>query len=212
MIKIGLTGGIAAGKSTVCELFSQLDIPIIDADIIARQLVEPGQIALSEIIATFGIEILNKEGSLDRAKLRQLIFSDPSAKQQLEQILHPKIRSELKRQSDRVKADYCILAIPLLIETHWQNSVDRILVVDIDQQAQIERLCSRDQIAISEAEKIIKSQSSADQRLSYADDVIENNLSADFLKEQVLSLDSKYRLMANKQSTTCQSLNSQRQY
>jgi len=213
MIKIGLTGGISSGKSTVCSLFAQLNVPIIDADIIARQLVEPGQEALTDIAAAFGKEILNSEdGTLNRGKLRQLIFTDSTAKQRLENILHPKIRHQLEIQSNSVNADYCILAIPLLVETQWQNSVDRIVVIDINEQLQIERLCLRDQITPAEAENIINSQASREQRLAFADDIVRNDLSTDFLKEQVVKLDAKYRLIANKHATTCQHLHSQRQY
>lgn len=197
MLKIGLTGGIAAGKSTVCSLFSNYNIPIIDADIIARELVEPGQSSLVEIVDTFGSTILKKDGYLDRTALRKIIYADTAAKLQLEKILHPKIRQQLHQQSNAVQTDYCIIAIPLLIESHWQNSVDRILVIDIGREQQIDRLCLRDKLNRSEAEKIITSQCNRELRLADADDIITNNLTAYFLCEEVKKLDEKYRLLAS---------------
>ncbi|MBL4638741.1 MAG: dephospho-CoA kinase [Proteobacteria bacterium] len=132
MLKIGLTGGIASGKSTVCQLFSALGIEIIDADIIARQLVEPAQPCLKKIIQTFGNHVLLENGELDRAQLRQLIFADEKAKQELENILHPNIRQQLIKLSDDVSSPYCILSIPLLVETDMTALVDRILVINIE--------------------------------------------------------------------------------
>lgn len=211
MLKIGLTGGIAAGKSTVCSLFANYNVPIIDADIIARELVEPGQAAIVEIVDTFGSTILKKDGCLDRTALRNIIYSDPAAKLQLEHILHPKIRQQLHQQSNAIQADYCIVAIPLLIESHWQDSVDRVLVIDIDREQQIDRLCLRDKLSRNDAEKIISSQCDREQRLAYADDIIPNNLTAHFLNEEVKKLDEKYRLLAGQASTACQYDNSQRQ-
>lgn len=211
MLKVGLTGGIAAGKSTVCSLFSEYNVPIIDADIIARELVEAGQPALSEIETVFGPSILKKDRSLNRGALGEIIFSNAAAKLQLEKILHPRIHHQLSEQSNAVQADYCILAIPLLIENHWQESVDRILVIDIDLEQQIDRLCLRDTFSRSEAQKRIASQCSRERRLSYADDIISNNLTTHFLNESVQKLDEKYRFLAKHSSTACQHVNSQRQ-
>jgi len=193
MLKIGLTGGIASGKSTICDLFSHHDIFIIDADIIARELVKPGQPALTEIQTSFGSDIIQHDGTLDRKALRALIFSDPKAKQQLELILHPKIKQQLLIQSNDAQGDYCILAIPLLIESNWQNSVDRILVVDIDPELQIKRLCLRDNMTLTQAKQIIDTQSSREKRLRFADDVISNNLTPASLENIVHQLDKKYR-------------------
>ncbi len=211
MLKVGLTGGIAAGKSTVSSLFSNYNVPIIDADIIARELVEPGQSALVEIVDTFGPAILKKDGSLNRIALRNIIYLDTTAKLRLEQILHPKIRQRVHQQSKAMQANYCIIAIPLLIEGHWQDSVDRVLVIDIDREQQIDRLCLRDKLNRSDAEKIISSQCNREQRLTYADDIISNNLTAHFLCEEVKKLDKKYRLLASQASAACQHDNSQRQ-
>jgi len=204
MLKIGLTGGIASGKSTICQLFSHYDVPIIDADIIARQLVEPGQIAFDEIVHTFGPEIVQADGTLNRRSLRKFIFSDAKAKAQLEHILHPKISQQLQQQSDALKSPYCILAIPLLIESKLQDSVDRILVIDLSPVLQLERLCQRDNISLSDAQLIINSQCSREQRLAFADDLISNNHSFTDLKKIIFNLDQKYRKLALSTTSSCQ--------
>ena len=201
MLKIGLTGGIASGKSTICQLFSALDVPIIDADTIARQLVEPDQVAFSEIVACFGSDILLSDGTLNRSSLRQRIFSEPLAKKQLEAILHPKISQQLQLQSDACNSAYCILAIPLLIENRLQQSVDRILVIDISKQQQLKRLCQRDNASPEGAQLIINSQCSREQRLAFANDIIINNGSIDNLNQIVFNLDQKYRKLAYTQAT-----------
>jgi len=201
MLKIGLTGGIASGKSTVCQRFKQLGITIVDADIIARELVEPKQAALTEIIELFGPTLLQTDGCLNRTALRALIFSNPQAKQDLEAILHPRIRQQLQIQSDQAPSDYCILAIPLLIEANFQSAVDRLLLIDIEPEQQLERLCLRDSITENDALKIINSQCSRQQRLDVADDVILNNHASSRLDEFVQGLDQKYRLLAQEKVT-----------
>lgn len=204
MLKIGLTGGIASGKSTVCQLFSNLGIAIIDADIIARELVEPDKPALLEIIETFGKQIIQSDGTLNRTSLRKQIFSTPKKKIQLENILHPKIRQQLNHQSKQIQADYCILAIPLLIESQLTNTVNRILVIDVKEEEQLKRLLHREDINLSDAQKIINSQCSRQQRLAVANDVIINNQSIEELKKGVISLDKKYRSLANSTTSSCQ--------
>jgi len=211
MLKIGLTGGIASGKSTICNLFSYYNVSIIDADIIARELVELGQPALTEIQTSFGPEIIQTDGTLDRKKLRNLIFSDSKAKQQLEEILHPKIKQQLLIQSNHAQGNYCILAIPLLIESNWQQCVDRILVVDIEPKLQIKRLCLRDNMTPIQAKFMIDSQSSRKERLHFADDVISNNLTPTSLLNIVHQLDKKYRQLDKLNATSCQHDDSQRQ-
>jgi len=204
MLKIGLTGGIATGKSTICRLFSKHDVPIIDADIIARQLVEPGQIALHEIVHTFGADIVQKNGRLNRPALRQLIFSNSEAKKQLEAILHPKISQQLQQQSNELSSAYCILAIPLLIESNLQQSVDRILVIDSSIELQLERLCQRDNLSPADAQLMINSQCSREQRLEFADDIITNNHSLNDLEKIIFNLNQKYRKLAHSISLACQ--------
>jgi len=204
MFKIGLTGGIASGKSTACRLFAQHGIPIIDADVIARQLVEPNQEAYNEIVDVFGSKICGPNGELNRTYLRQLIFTDAIAKQQLEMILHPRIRLQLIQQSNTLNTPYCILAIPLLIEAKMAELVDRILVIDIDLSLQITRLCRRDNVTIDNAQSIINSQASRQQRLDCADDVIANNNGFENINKRVDNLHKKYLSLANNSSSSCQ--------
>jgi dephospho-CoA kinase len=204
MLKVGLTGGIASGKSTVSQLFSTLGADIIDADLIAHQLVEPGQDCLEKIIQTFSKKILLNNGELDRQQLRQVIFSDPEAKQQLEAILHPKIRQQLITQSDNSSSPYCILSVPLLIEAKMTSLVNRILVIEIDADEQLKRLCQRDDISNSQAVDIVAAQSSSQQRTSMADDIIINNNSPEELNLEVENLHKKYLDLAKTISTGCQ--------
>ncbi|NQY25671.1 MAG: dephospho-CoA kinase [Piscirickettsiaceae bacterium] len=196
MLKIGLTGGIASGKSTLCTLFSQHNIAIIDADIIAREVVEPNQAAFKEIVQLFGNTIIQNNGTLNRKQIRQLVFSNTEAKQQLEDILHPRIRQQLIQQSDQLDVPYCILAIPLLLEADMSDLVDRILVVDIEIEQQIKRLCQRDNISLQDAQSIIASQSTREQRLAIADDVISNANSIKDLTVLVSELHTKYGALA----------------
>jgi len=211
MLKIGLTGGIASGKSTVCRLFAQLGTPIIDADIIARQLVEPRQEAYNEIIDIFGQDICLPNGELNRQYLRQLIFSDDGAKQQLEMILHPRIRLQLFQQSQALNTQYCILAIPLLVESKMIDLVDRILLIDIDLSLQLMRLCERDNMTVGDAQLIINSQLNRQQRLDCTDDIIFNNKSSESLIKIVDNLHAKYLSLANNSSASCQYIDSQPQ-
>ena len=196
MFKIGLTGGVACGKSTVCKIFSQLGIAVIDADEIAHELVEVGNPCYLDIINTFGTAFLLKNQQIDRAKLRQLIFSNRVAKLQLEKILHPSIRRELIERSHKVKSAYCILAVPLLIETNMDTAVDRILVIDITEKNQLDRLCKRDHIAPTLANNMIHQQSDRLQRLVMADDVISNNTGVQKLENSIKLLHETYLKIA----------------
>lgn len=209
LLKIGLTGGIASGKSTVCSLFADYNVPIIDADLIARQLVEPGNEAHAEIVHHFGPEILQTDFSLNRKELRQRIFSDPTEKQALETILHPKIRQQLILQSQQVHAaaTYIILAIPLLVELKMSDLVDRTLVIDIEPSLQLKRLQQRDEISPDLAHTMINAQCSPKRRLSYADDIIDNNDNPAALSKQIELLHQKYIKLSN----GCQRSNSQGQ-
>ena len=196
MLKIGLTGGVACGKSTVCKIFSQLGIAVIDADEIAHELVEVGKPCYLDIINTFGTAFLLKNQQIDRAKLRQLIFSNRVAKLQLETILHPSIRRELIERSHKVKSAYCILAVPLLIETNMDTAVDRILIIDITEKNQLDRLCKRDHIAPTLANNMIHQQSDRLQRLVMADDVISNNTGVQKLENSIKLLHETYLKIA----------------
>ena len=196
MLKIGLTGGIGSGKSTVCRLFAELGAPIIDADIIARQLVEPNSPALKKLVAQFGKTILNPDQSLNRAYLRDLVFSDKIKKAQLDQLMHPLIYDEIEKQLKGLNSPYCIIAIPLLLETQQMQRVDRIVVVDCNADTQLLRVVSRDQVKPEQVLSIIASQMSRQQRLSFADDVIDNTCSPAHLAEQVKRLHNSYNLLA----------------
>ena len=195
MLKIGLTGGIGSGKSTVARLFAELNSPVLDADAIAHQLVAKGQPALARIRQTFGSNILNPDGSLNRVALRDLVFSAPEQKQKLESILHPLIYETLQAEMEQLSAPYCIVCIPLLFETHMTHFVDRILVVDCPVETQIERVKHRDQMSMERIESIIANQVSRAIRKSKADDLIDNsntNLGVSELAEQVKKLHNLY--------------------
>lgn len=202
MLRIGLTGGIGCGKSTVCRLFAELGVPIIDADVIARQLVEPGQPTLYKLSAIFGDSILNTDGTLNRAELRQLAFSDQSHKQQLDAIMHPLIYAEIAAQANALHNLYCIMAIPLLLETQQRHVVDRVLVVDCSPSLQLQRVIDRDNTNQQQAEAIIATQLDRQIRLSEAHDVIDNSTTVDHLAEQVKSLHNSYLLLATARITS----------
>jgi len=196
MLTIGLTGGIGSGKSTVSDIFQSLGVPVIDSDLIAREVVEPGEPGLNGIIQLFGPEVLHPDGSLNREQLRNLVFNDKSARKQLEQTLHPLIRQRSQQQLASLDTPYAILSIPLLVETGLDASVDRVLVVDCPKQVQIERICSRDNITPDQAQAILSAQCSRDQRLEAADDIIDNNQSHEDLTQQVHSLHGLYLSIA----------------
>jgi dephospho-CoA kinase len=191
---IGLTGGIASGKSEVSRLFEKLGAPVIDTDLISRQLVEPGEPALQEIVAAFGSSIINTDGTLNRKELGKLIFSSDSERRLLEDILHPRIRNEVTRQLQIIDAPYVIVVIPLLLETRYPIKVDRILVVDASQELQRQRLMQRNGISESDADKMMQAQTTNAQRLAAADDVISNQGSVHDLQTEVERLHQFYLL------------------
>ena len=196
-LRIGLTGGIASGKTTVSDLFANLGATVVDTDIIAREVVAPGQPALDEIRTAFGEEVLNADGSLDRGAMRQLIFADDTARERLQAILHPKIQAETLRRVAAADGPYTIVVVPLLADSPLRAHLDRILVVDCDESTQIRRLLERDTESEQQARRILAAQASREQRLAIADDVIENNLSLAALAEQVSAIHDRYIALLN---------------
>ena len=194
--RVALTGGIASGKSTVADLFADLGVPVIDTDLIARQVVAPGQPALEEIVARFGPGVLDAEGGLDRRRMRERIFSDPEARRGLEAILHPAIRAEMERQSAAAGGAYQLLVIPLLAEGGRRDHVDRVLLVDVPEELQLERLAGRDRVTAAQARASLEAQATRAQRLEIADDVISNTGPVDELRSKVAALHRKYLALA----------------
>lgn len=194
---IALTGGIASGKSEIERRFAALGAAVVDADVVARELVEPGQASLQEIVEQFGDAMLNSDGMLDRVAMRARVFDDTAARLRLEAILHPRIRETMKERAIAAVADYVLLSIPLLVESggayEWIN---RILVVDVPVELQLQRLLSRPGVDIALAKSMLASQTNREERLAIADDVIENSGSFAALDEQVNCLDRRYRDLA----------------
>lgn len=195
---IGLTGGIASGKTTVSDLFVKKGIPVIDADVIAHRLVQPGQPTLAILKEAFGTSIFYDDGTLNRAKLRQQVFKHLSQRKQLEAILHPKVMQTMWVEVAQVKTPYCIFSIPLLVETQWVNQVDRVLVVDCSVETQRKRLKIRNNFTDTEITEIIVTQATREERLAVAHEVI-NNDTID-LASQVALLHTQYLLLAQSRS------------
>ncbi len=195
-LRIGLTGGIASGKSTVARRFTELGIPVIDADESSRLVVVPGQPGLAQVVQRFGTEVLGAEGELDRRALRDLIFADPAKRRDLEAILHPLIRADMERRAAGAAGAYLVMAIPLLVESAARDRVDRILVVDADEAAQLERLTARDSVSLDQARAILAAQASRENRLKAADDVLVNSGTVAQLREAVDRLHQRYLRLA----------------
>lgn len=192
VLKIGLTGGIGSGKSTVCSIFSELGAPSIDADIIAQKLVQPGMPALRSIINIFGEKITQKDGSLDRKKLRKIIFSNRLARKKLEGIMHPMIYDSMIKEIKKITSIYCILSIPLLLETDFVKMIDRVLVVDLPKSLQLLRVSKRDNISETDVNMIIRSQISREKRCFVANDILNNSKDIEYLRKQILELHALY--------------------
>ena len=189
MLKVGLTGGIGSGKSSVAKGLQAKGITIVDADQIAREVVEPGEVALSEISDTFGPSVLQADGTLDRNQLKQRIFSDPSAKKQLENILHPRIRQRILERVNNVNnTPYVVADIPLLVESNYPEHFDRVIVVDCTEAQQIERVKARDNMSDEQIQRIMSSQATRKQRLAVATDVIDNTGDLNSLEMQIEKL------------------------
>jgi len=190
---IGLSGGIASGKTTVANLFNEhFDIDIIDADVIARQVVEPGSQGLIAIEQRYGSSVLNQDGTLNRQRLRETIFSDDLEKKWLNELLHPMIREKINLELTQVTSPYGLLVVPLLIENNMQSMANRVLIVDVSEQEQIERTVLRDGVSHAQAKAILRSQATREERLAVADDVIKNNTKNEKLLSQVTDLHQKY--------------------
>ena len=196
-LRIGLTGGIASGKTMVADFFSDLGVPVVDTDIIARKVVEPGTAALGEIRATFGDEVIHEDESLDRKAMRKIVFADTNRREQLEAIVHPRIREETLRQMDAVHETYMIIVVPLLVKSPLSKLMDRVLVVDCSEDTQLERLLLRDDENEVTARRIISAQASREERLAIADDVIDNNGDPGKAHEQARKLHESYLALAN---------------
>jgi dephospho-CoA kinase len=196
MLRVGLTGGIGSGKSTAAALFAGHGVPVIDADEIARQLVTPGQPAYEQVIRTFGSGIVATNGRLDRDRLRRIVFADPEQRKRLEAILHPLVRREIQRETRRLQAPYCIIVIPLLIEANQRDLVDRVLVIDCDEELQLQRVAGRSQLTEDEIREIVGAQLSRTERLRHADDVILNNTDLGELRANVEALHQRYLTLA----------------
>ena len=196
--RVALTGGIASGKTTVANLFAAHGIPLVDSDLIAREVVEPGQPALAAVADAFGPDVLGPDGRLDRRRLRDIIFSDPTARARLEAILHPAIRAEMERQSAAAAeaGPYQVLVIPLLAEGGRRDRADRVLVVDVPEALQVERLMARDTVSREQAQASLQAQASRAARLAIADDVVTNTGRIEDLREQVARLHERYAALA----------------
>jgi dephospho-CoA kinase len=194
--RVALTGGIASGKSTVAGLFAALGVPVIDTDVIAREVVEPGQQALTQVAEAFGADVLDADGRLDRKRMRERIFADADARRRLEAILHPAIRAEMERQSQAAGGPYQVLVIPLLAEGGRRDHVDRVLLVDVPEELQIQRVMWRDGVSREQAQASLNAQATRAQRLAMADDVLLNTGRVDDLREQVTKLHRQFLRLA----------------
>jgi dephospho-CoA kinase len=194
--RVGLTGGIASGKSTAAKFFGALGVPILDSDQIARDVVEPGQPPLERLVERFGQKILTADGHLDRPALRDIVFSDPKARADLEALTHPAIGAAMEARSAAAGGPYQILVIPLLVEKNLAAHVDRVLVVDCGEELQVRRLRDRDGSTPQQVQAILKAQAPRATRLKAADDVIHNDKDMSAVREQVAALHARYLELA----------------
>jgi len=199
--RVGLTGGIASGKSTAAKFFGALGVPIIDTDQLARDVVEPGQPPLERLVQRFGVSILTPDGHLDRPALRNIVFSDPKARADLEALTHPAIGAAVEARSAEAGGVYQILVIPLLVEKSLGSQLDRVLVVDCDEDLQIRRLQARDGSTLEQARAILNAQTSRAARLKAAHDVIKNEGDMSNVRDQVEKLHARYLELAQQAQT-----------
>lgn len=193
---IGITGGIGSGKTAVSDRFKALGVTVVDADIASRVIVEPGQPALVAIAEHFGCDVIQADGSLDRAELRRRVFADPDERRWLEQLTHPLINEHIREELEQAESPYAVLVSPLLAETGQSRFCHRILVVDVPEEVQVRRTMARDANDEAQVRKIIEAQASREQRLALADDVIVNDSSLEVLDEEVARLHQVYTEMA----------------
>ena len=198
--RVGLTGGIASGKTTVANLFAALGVPIVDSDVLAREVLEPGSPLLAEVFAHFGADVKQSDGGLDRRALRARVFADPEERRWLEERTHPVIRALTDARCDAARGPYVMVAIPLLVETGGADRFDRVLVVDVDPAIQLARLQARDGSTRAEAERILAAQATRAARLAVANDVIRNDGDLAALRDQVAELHRQYVEAAKTQS------------
>jgi len=195
MLLIGLTGGIASGKTLVSDYFAELGAPVLDADVLAREVVQPGSKGLNALVGHFSSSILTPEGELDRAALRRIVFAHPPDRAFLDKTLHPLIRELSDQRIDEARQlahPYLIYAVPLLLETDQQNRFDRVIVVDVPESLQLERLAQRDGSSVNEAKSILAAQAKRQARLAIADDVIDNTGTLDQTRQRVAELHEHY--------------------
>ena len=193
---VGLTGGIASGKSTIASFFEDLGVPVVDTDIVAREVVQPGMPALDEIRSKFGDDVFAADGALDRRALRNRVFADDNERRRLEAILHPRIREESFRQVESADGPYVIVVVPLLYESPMKAEMDRIVVVDCTVETQLSRLLMRDKESEEQGRRIIATQASREERLSIADDIVNNDGDLDDGRDAVAKLHEKYLALA----------------
>jgi dephospho-CoA kinase len=191
-----LTGGIASGKSACARRFAALGASVVDADLVARELVAPGMPALDEIAAAFGAHMLDSTGSLERAEMRALVFGDADARRKLEGILHPRVRAELRARAEAITGPYAMLVVPLYVESGGYDFVDRVCVVDLPRDVQLARAIARDRMTPSLAEAMLDAQATRERRLAIADDVIDNSGPPEALEPQVVALHERYSSLA----------------
>ena len=196
MMVIGLTGGIGSGKSTAANIFAGLGVCVVDTDQIARDIVMPGQPALNEIVEAFGKDLLNPDESLNRSKLKQIIFNNNESRKKLESILHPRIKKHMQQMTSQCRTAYCVAIIPLLVEQNWQDMVDRVLLIDTPQKLQIKRVRERDNLDDKMILSIIGSQANRDAKIAASDDIVVNDQDTENLKRQLTDLHQRYLLLA----------------
>jgi len=195
MLKVGLTGGIGSGKSEVSRRFEELGAPVIDTDVLAREVVEPDAPALGALVEAFGRSILADDGTLDRARLRDIVFADADARERVEGILHPAIRERLDRrlaELARDEAPYVIIVVPLLVETDFHERVDRVLTVEAPRERRIQWVMERSGMSREEVEKIMDTQATSEERMRMAKDILHNESGLEVLRASVDRLHAKY--------------------